>query len=63
VRGSELAQYRLGNVQETLERLSLEAERIQVVELAHDEFERVPQVLDDFAETLEELGPNPMKGF
>jgi len=63
VRGSELAQYRLGNVQETLERLSLEAERIKVVELAHDEFERIPQVLDEFAETLEELGPNPMKGF
>jgi quinone-modifying oxidoreductase subunit QmoB len=63
VRGSELAQYRLGNVQETLERLSLEAERIKVVELAHDEFERIPQVLDEFAEVLEDLGPNPMKGF
>ena len=42
VRGSELAQYRLGNVQETLERLALEAERIKVVELAHDEFDRIP---------------------
>jgi len=63
IRGSELAQYRLGNVQETLERLSLESERVKVVELGHDEFDRVPKELDEFAETLEELGPNPMKGF
>jgi quinone-modifying oxidoreductase subunit QmoB len=63
VRGSELAQYRLGNVQETLERLALEAERVQIVELGHDEFDRIPQVLDEFAEKLEELGANPMKGF
>jgi quinone-modifying oxidoreductase subunit QmoB len=63
VRGSELAAYRLENVQETLERLVLEKDRIKVVELAHDEFERIPEVLDEFAETIEELGANPYKGF
>ena len=63
VRGSQLAQTRLGNVQETLQRLALEPERIRVVELAHDEFARVPEVLDEFAATIEGLGPNPMKGF
>ncbi|TAM48268.1 MAG: hydrogenase iron-sulfur subunit [Acidobacteria bacterium] len=63
VRGSQLAQTRLGNVQETLQRLALEPERIRVVELAHDEFARVPAILDEFAATIEELGPNPMKGF
>ena len=42
VRGSELANTRLGNVGETLERLALEPERIKVVELAHDEFDRIP---------------------
>ncbi len=63
VRGSQLAQTRLGNVQETLNRLALEPERIQVVELAHDEFDRIPQVLDAFAATLDKLGPNPLKGF
>jgi quinone-modifying oxidoreductase subunit QmoB len=63
VRGSELAQYRLENVQETLERLVLEPERIKIVELAHDEFDRVPQVLDEFAETIEDVGANPYKGF
>jgi quinone-modifying oxidoreductase subunit QmoB len=63
IRGSELAEKRLDNVKETLDRLALEAERIQVVELARDEFARVPGLLDDFAKTIEELGPNPMKGF
>ena len=63
VRGSELANTRLGNVGETLERLALEPERIKVVELSHDEFDRVPKVLDEFAEELDEMGPNPLKGF
>jgi len=63
VKGSELANTRLGNVEETLQRLALEPERIKVVELSHDEFDRVPQVLDDFAEELDDLGPNPLKGF
>ncbi len=63
VRGSQLAQTRLGNVQETLNRLALEPERIKVVELAHDEWPRLPQVLDEFAGAIEELGPNPLKGF
>jgi quinone-modifying oxidoreductase subunit QmoB len=63
VRGSELANTRLGNVSETLQRLALEPERIKVVELSHDEFDRVPQVLDDFASELDEMGPNPLKGF
>ncbi len=63
VRGSELANTRLGNVGETLQRLALEPERIKVVELSHDEFDRVPKVLDDFAEELEAMGLNPLKGF
>ena len=63
VRGSELANTRLGNVGETLQRLALEPERIKVVELSHDEFDRVPKVLDEFAAELDEMGPNPLKGF
>ncbi len=63
VRGSQLANTRLSNVQETLQRLALEKERIRVVELAHDEFERIPAILDEFAATIEGLGANPLKGF
>lgn len=63
VRGSELAHTRLGNVSETLERLALEPERIKTVELSHNEFDRIPKLLDEFADELEGLGPNPLKGF
>jgi quinone-modifying oxidoreductase subunit QmoB len=63
IKGSELANTRLTNVQETLERLALEAERIKIIELAHNEFDRVPQLLDEFAEELDDMGPNPLKGF
>jgi quinone-modifying oxidoreductase subunit QmoB len=63
VHGSELANTRLENVGETLERLALEPERVKLVELSHDEFGRVPKILDEFAEELDEMGPNPLKGF
>jgi quinone-modifying oxidoreductase, subunit QmoB len=63
VRGSELAHTRLGNIQETLTRLALEPERVKIVELGHDESDRVVDVIDEFASTLEGLGPNPLKGF
>jgi quinone-modifying oxidoreductase subunit QmoB len=63
VRGSELANTRLENLQETLTRLALEPERVKVVELAHDESDRIPQILDEYADELEELGASPLKGF
>ncbi|HSB20667.1 MAG TPA: hydrogenase iron-sulfur subunit [Anaeromyxobacteraceae bacterium] len=63
VKGSELAHKRLENVQETLTRLSLEAERVRVVELARNEMARIPALFDEFAQQLEELGANPLKGF
>ncbi len=63
IKGSELAHKRLENVQETLTRLSLESERVRVLELARNEMARIPTLFDDFAEKLEELGPNPLKGF
>ena len=63
LRGSELANRRLENVKDTLGRLQLEADRIQLVQLAIDESARLPQVIDDFVGKLRELGPNPYKGF
>jgi quinone-modifying oxidoreductase, subunit QmoB len=50
-------------VKDTLERLRLEGERIQLVQVAIDECARLPQVIDDFVGRLRELGPNPYKGF
>jgi quinone-modifying oxidoreductase subunit QmoB len=62
-KGSELAQKRLENVKETLQRLQLEPERLQLTQLAIDEWGKLPGVLDGFVERMRELGPNPYKGF
>jgi quinone-modifying oxidoreductase subunit QmoB len=63
VRGSELANRRLENVKETLQRLQLESERIRLVQLAFNEYDTLPDVINQFAERIREIGPNPYKGF
>ncbi|MEW6071569.1 MAG: hydrogenase iron-sulfur subunit [Planctomycetota bacterium] len=63
VKGSELAARRMSNVQETLDRLALEAERLQVVEVARDDWAKIPTIFAEFAKNIEDVGPNPYKGF
>jgi len=63
IKGSELANRRMENVKETLGRLRLEPERVKLVEVAIDEYDKLPQLLNDFAEELRAMGPNPFKGF
>jgi len=63
VKGSELAEYRMGKISETLERLVLESGRIRVHQLAIDEFHTIPKLVDDFMAKLAEFDPNPYKGF
>lgn len=62
-KGSELANRRLENVKETLQRLQLEPERIQVSQIAIDQYDKLPVMIDSFMEKIRELGPNPYKGF
>ncbi|GAB6182897.1 FAD-dependent oxidoreductase [Thermodesulfovibrio hydrogeniphilus] len=62
-KGSELAKYRLGKVQETLDRLQLESDRVQMYEVAIDEYWRIPQIINEFMDKIREIGPNPFKGF
>jgi quinone-modifying oxidoreductase subunit QmoB len=62
-KGSELANERLGKLQETLDRLALEAERAHFAEIAIDDFDRLPQIINDFVARVEEIGENPFKEF
>jgi len=62
VRGSELAAYRMENVQEKLKQLVLEEERVEVHELAITDYWKIPKIFDDFLEVIERVGPNPYKG-
>jgi len=61
VRGSELANTRMENVQDKLKQLVLEEERVEIHELAITDYQKIPQIFDDFLETLETVGPNPYK--
>jgi quinone-modifying oxidoreductase subunit QmoB len=62
VRGSELAEYRMGNVREKLKQLVLEEERVELHELGISDYRRIPKIMDDFLEVIETAGPNPYKG-
>ena len=62
-KGSELAAKRLENVKETLQRLQLEPERLQLTQLAINEWDKLPDVFDSFVNRIREIGPNPYKGF
>jgi len=63
MKGSELANTRMGKIQETLDRLALESERLKVHQLAIDEYEQIPKLIEEFMEKIEEVGPNPYKGW
>ncbi|UCG82669.1 MAG: hydrogenase iron-sulfur subunit, partial [Dehalococcoidia bacterium] len=63
IKGSELAEVRSSKIQETLQRLMLESERVEVHQLQIDEWDRLPKIFDDFMEVIERVGPNPMKEF
>jgi quinone-modifying oxidoreductase subunit QmoB len=63
VKGSELASERLGKVQETLGRLMLESERVKLVQLSIQDYDKLPDMLNEFADEIEEMEPNPFKEF
>ncbi|KPL25410.1 MAG: hypothetical protein AMS23_04980 [Bacteroides sp. SM1_62] len=62
ITGSELMETRSENIQETLQTMMLEPERIQTVFLEIDEYPRIPEIIDEYLETIEDIGPNPFKG-
>lgn len=63
VKGSELANYRLAKVSETLDRLALESSRIRMEQVEISDYHRIPAIIDEFLRTVQEVGPNPYKGF
>jgi len=63
VKGSELMETRSANVQEKLKQLALEEERVQIVQIPLNEFEKLPEIVNAFSEEIEDIGLNPFKGF
>ena len=63
IKGSELADIRMKKIGDALSSLALEDERVAQFEVAIDEYDKLPKMINDFVENVEELGPNPFKGF
>ena len=61
VKGSEIASQRLSKIDDTLKSLNLEPERVQNFEVAIADIERVPQLINDYAAKIQEIGMSPFK--
>ncbi|MBL7181049.1 MAG: FAD-dependent oxidoreductase [Pseudomonadota bacterium] len=63
VKGSELAEIRMQKIGDALASLALENERVAQFQVAIDEYDKLPKMINDFVASVEALGPNPFKGF
>jgi quinone-modifying oxidoreductase subunit QmoB len=63
IKGSELADIRMKKIGEALSSLALEEERVAQFEVAIDEYDKLPKIINDFVDLVQEMGPNPFKGF
>ncbi|KPK25345.1 MAG: heterodisulfide reductase subunit A [Desulfobacterales bacterium SG8_35_2] len=63
VKGSEIASKRMENIGETLGSLGLEVERVAVRQIAINDYNKIPGIINEFVEEIVEMGPNPFKGF
>jgi quinone-modifying oxidoreductase subunit QmoB len=63
VKGSELADIRMKKIGDALSSLALEEERVAQFEVAIDDYDKLPKMINEFVEMIEGLGPNPFKGF
>lgn len=61
VKGSELAHIRTSKIDDTLKGLNLETERVQTLEVAITDIQRIPQLINDMAKTIEKIGMSPFK--
>ncbi len=60
--GSELTQIRNKNIQDTLNTMMLEPERVQTEFIEITEYYRIPEIINGFAEQIRIIGANPFKG-
>ncbi len=63
VKGSELANTRFSKVGETLDRLQLESDRVTMLQVAISEYDKLPDMINEFVERVKEIGHNPFKEF
>jgi quinone-modifying oxidoreductase subunit QmoB len=62
VKGSELMNTRGENVREKLKQMALENERVQLHQIQISDYDKLPAIVNEFMETIEQVGMNPFKG-
>jgi quinone-modifying oxidoreductase subunit QmoB len=62
IKGSELAFTRGENVRDKLQKMAVENERVELHQMEIAEYERLPQIFDDFMKIIDQYGMNPFKG-
>jgi quinone-modifying oxidoreductase subunit QmoB len=62
IKGSELAVARSDNIREQLEKMSMENERVELHQLDISEYQRIPEIFEEFMEVIDKYGMNPFKG-
>jgi len=63
VKGSEIANTRMENIGDTLSTLGLEPERVACEQVAITDYDKIPQLVNDFVDEIVDMGANPFKGF
>ncbi len=62
IKGSELANSRGDNVREKLEQMAMENQRMELHQLQISEYDKLPEIFDNFQEVIDQFGMNPFKG-
>ncbi len=61
IQGSQLTEVRGENLQETLTSMMLEEERIRTEFVEINDYDKIFGMINDYVETIKEIGPNPFK--
>ncbi len=61
IHGSELTEKRGENIQETLQTMMLETERIKTVFVEITDYHKIPGIIEEYMKEIEMVGPNPFK--
>ncbi len=63
VKGSDMAHDRMGKINDSLQQLQLETERVETYEIEITDVDRVVELINDYSRKINEIGMNPFKGF
>ncbi|MEZ5784920.1 MAG: FAD-dependent oxidoreductase [Xanthobacteraceae bacterium] len=61
IHGSEVLKTRMDNIREVIDRMALEPERVQYLEVAISEADRIPGLLNDLLARVRALGDSPLR--